>query len=224
MSLLKKRSINHLRSEMVQHQIADRGISSHLVLQAMLAVAREAFLPQSQKEFAYQDRPLPIAQGQTMSQPYIVALMTEALELQGGESVLEIGTGSGYAAAVLSQIANQVYSVERIAQLASQAAATLAELGYHNVSVRHGDGTVGWLEHAPYDAIVVTAGGPVVPEALKAQLKIGGRLVIPVGPDLHLQELRRVVRVSDLHYNSETLAGVRFVPLLGAQGWAILNP
>ncbi len=133
------------------------------------------------REFAYDDAPLPIAEGQTISQPYIVAMMTEALELEGGERVLEIGTGSGYAAAIVSRIAKDVYTVERIGQLAEKSAATLASLGYHNVHVLHADGTRGWSDHAPYDAIIVAAGGPQVPESLKAQLKIGGRLVIPVG-------------------------------------------
>ena len=208
-----------LRGDMVNRQIAGRGVQSQLVLEAMRAVPREAFLPLTQGEFAYEDVPLPIAQGQTISQPYIVALMTEALVLRGGEKVLEIGTGSGYAAAVLSRIAGTVYTVERIDQLATTAAATLAGLGYHNVHVLRADGTLGWPDHAPYDAIVVAAGGPTVPESLKAQLKIGGRLVIPVGPDRRLQELVRVIRVSEHEYKTEDIADVRFVPLMGAQGW-----
>ena len=170
-----------LRDGMVDRQVAGRGVRSHLVLDAMRAVPRESFLPETQREFAYEDAPLPIAENQTISQPYIVALMTEALALKGGEEVLEIGTGSGYAAAVLSRIARNVYTVERIGQLAEKAAAVLAQLGYANVHVLHADGTRGWPEHGPYDAIVVAAGGPEVPESLKAQLKIGGRLVIPVG-------------------------------------------
>jgi protein-L-isoaspartate(D-aspartate) O-methyltransferase len=181
--------------------------------------ARELSSRGTLREFAYEDAPLPIAEGQTISQPYIVAMMTEALELQGGEKVLEIGTGSGYAAAILSRIAKDVYTVERIGQLAEKSAATLAELGYHNVHVLHGDGTRGWPDHAPYDAIVVAAGGPQVPESLKAQLKIGGRLVIPVGADRRLQELVRVTRVSEHEYTTEELADVRFVPLVGAEGW-----
>ncbi len=186
----------------------------------MKAVPREAFLPEDLWDLAYEDAPLPIAEGQTISQPYIVAMMTEALELQGGEKVLEIGTGSGYAAAVLSQIAKNVYTVERIGGLAAKSAGTLAELGYRNVAVLHADGTVGWPEHAPYDAIVVAAGGPEVPESLRSQLKIGGRLVIPVGADRRLQELLRVTRVSEHEYTTEELADVRFVPLIGAEGWA----
>lgn len=208
------------RQRMVDRQIADRGVRSPLVLRAMRAVPRESFLPKHLWEAAYDDGPLPIAEGQTISQPYIVAIMTEALELQGGEQVLEIGTGSGYAAGILSTIAQEVYTVERVAQLAERSAATLAQLGYGNVHVRHGDGTLGWPEHAPYDAIVVAAGGPDVPESLKAQLKIGGRLVIPVGDDRRRQELVRMVRVSADDYTTELLADVRFVPLVGAQGWA----
>ena len=145
-------------------------------------------LPKSLQEFAYADAPLPIDANQTISQPYIVAFMAEALALKGGETVLEIGAGSGYAAAVLSRIAGRVYTVERIGQLAEKAAATLSDLGYHNVHVRHGDGIRGWLEFAPFDAIVVAAGGPGVPVSLKQQLKIGGRLVIPAGKDQRTEE------------------------------------
>ena len=205
---------------MVDHHVAGRGVRSPLVLDAMRTVPREAFLPESMREFAYEDAPLPIAERQTISQPYIVALMTEALALKGGERVLEIGTGSGYAAAVLSRIAGDVYTVERIGQLAERAAAVLASLGYGNVHVLHGDGTLGWPEHAPYDAIVVAAGGPEVPESLKAQLKIGGRLVIPVGIDRRVQELVRMTRVSQREYEREDIADVRFVPLVGEEGWS----
>ncbi len=208
------------RTEMVDRHIAHRGVRSALVLAAMRSVPREAFLPEDLWEFAYDDAPLPIAEGQTISQPYIVAMMTEALALEGGEKVLEIGTGSGYAAAVLSRIAKDVYTVERIGQLAEKSAALLAKLGCRNVHVLHGDGTLGWPDHAPYDAIIVAAGGPQVPESLKAQLKIGGRLVIPVGADRRLQELVRVTRVAEHEYTTEELADVRFVPLVGAEGWA----
>ena len=208
-----------LRDGMVDRQVAGRGVRSHLVLDAMRTVPREAFLPEPLREFAYEDAPLPIAEEQTISQPYIVALMTEALALKGGEDVLEIGTGSGYAAAVLSRIARNVYTVERIGQLAEKAASTLAQLGYANVHVLHADGTRGWPDHAPYDAIVVAAGGPEVPESLKAQLKIGGRLVIPVGIDRRVQELLRVIRVSEDQYETEDIADVRFVPLVGEEGW-----
>jgi protein-L-isoaspartate(D-aspartate) O-methyltransferase len=210
-----------LRDGMVERQVAGRGVRSQQVLHAMRTVPREAFLPESLQEFAYEDAPLPIAEGQTISQPYIVALMTEALALKGGEKVLEIGTGSGYAAAVLARIARSVYTVERIGQLAEKAAAALADLGYRNVHVLHGDGTRGWPDHAPYDAIVVAAGGPEVPQSLKTQLKVGGRLVMPVGADRRVQELLRVVRVAEDQYESEDIADVRFVPLVGEEGWAV---
>ena len=208
------------RNDMVDKQIVPRGVRSSLVLDAMRTVPREMFLPQSLREFAYEDSPLPIDAEQTISQPYIVAFMVEALALRGGERVLEIGAGSGYAAAVLAQIASDVFTVERIGQLAEKAAATLSDLGYDNVHLLHGDGTLGWQDHAPYDAIVVAAGGPEVPALLKQQLKIGGRLVIPVGTDPRAQELVRVTRLSDDEFRTEDLADVRFVPLVGKQGWA----
>jgi len=207
------------RHDMVAHQIAARGVRSERLLEAMRTVPREAFLPEHLAEFAYDDSPLPIAERQTISQPYIVAFMAEALALKGGETVLEIGTGSGYGAAVLAEIAAQVYTVERIESLAANAKTRLTELGYRNVHVLHGDGTRGWPEHAPYDAIIVTAGGPRVPEALKEQLAIGGRLVIPVGSNPRLQELVRVTRVAADDYEFEDIADVRFVPLIGEEGW-----
>jgi protein-L-isoaspartate(D-aspartate) O-methyltransferase len=207
------------RQEMVERDIAARGVRDELILDAMRKVPRELFLPEKLREFAYEDTPLPIAGEQTISQPYIVAFMAEALMLKGGEKVLEIGAGSGYAAAVLSEIAANVYTVERLGPLAEKAAALLSEFGYDNVHVRHGDGTRGWPEHSPYDAIVVAAGGPQVPVSLKEQLKIGGRLVIPVGMDQRSQELVRVTRVSADEYRSEDIADVRFVPLIGEEGW-----
>ncbi len=213
-----------LRREMVKHHVHARGVRSELVLDAMRKVPREKFLPANLQEFAYEDSPLPIAEEQTISQPYIVALMAEALLLKGGEKILEIGTGSGYAAAVLAEIAGDVYTVERIGQLAEKAAATLADHGYDNVHVLHGDGTRGWADHAPYDAIVVAAGGPKIPESLQAQLKIGGRLVIPVGSDIRAQELVRVTRIAANEYKREDLADVRFVPLLGEEGWEAETP
>ena len=209
-----------LRKEMVEKAIYARGVRSELVLNAMRSVSRESFLPAQLREFAYDDTALPIEEGQTISQPYIVALMIEALALRGGEKVLEIGAGSGYAAAVLSEIVADVYTVERHGPLAEKAAATLADLGYDNVHVLHGDGTRGWPAHAPYDAIIVAASGPTIPESLKDQLKIGGRLVIPVGADPHIQELVRVTRIAQGEYRREDLADVRFVPLLGEEGWA----
>ncbi len=218
--LSERLSFSSLRKEMVEHHIAARGVRDELVLDAMRKVPRELFLPSNLREFAYEDAPLPIAGEQTISQPYIVAFMAEALMLKGGETVLEIGAGSGYAAAVLSEIAATVYTVERLGPLAENAAALLAEGGYDNVHVLHGDGTKGWPEHAPFDAIVVAAGGPQVPEALKQQLKIGGRLVIPIGTDQRSQELVRITRVSATKYRSEDIADVRFVPLIGEEGWA----
>ena len=209
-----------LRRDMVEHQIASRGVRAEEVLDAMRKVPREAFLPDQMRESAYDDEPLPIAADQTISQPYIVALMTEALALKGGEKVLEIGTGSGYAAAVLAEIAGQVYTVERIEQLAQEAALKLTELGYKNVHVRHADGTLGWPEHAPYDAIIVAAGGPEIPGTLKRQLKVGGRLVIPVGANPRAQELVRVTRSAEDKFTTEDIADVRFVPLVGKEGWS----
>lgn len=207
------------RSKMVDRQIAARGVRSPLVLKAMSQVPREAFLPEQLREFAYEDTPLPIDAKQTISQPYIVAYMTEALNLSGGERVLEIGTGSGYAAAVLSKIAGEVFTIERIAKLAEASRSVLSHLGFDNVHVRCGDGTLGWKEHAPYDAIIVAAGGPKIPPSLKEQLKIGGKLVIPVGEDPSHQELKRVTRLSEKAFETEDIAGVRFVPLIGDEGW-----
>lgn len=205
---------------MVDRAIRARGVRSKPVLEAMRSVPREAFLPENMREFAYDDSPLPIAEGQTISQPYIVAFMIEALDLPPHARVLEIGTGSGYAAAVLSQVADDVYTVERLGSLAGKAASVLDRLGYSNVHVRHDDGTKGWPEHAPYDGIVVAAGGPKVPEPLKQQLKIGGHLIIPVGTSERGQELVRITRVSETDFLREDLADVRFVPLIGEEGWA----
>lgn len=203
------------RHAMVASQIAARGIRSRKVLDAMRAVPREAFVPEHLKGCAYQDSPLPIGSGQTISQPHVVAYMIDALELQSGEKVLEIGAGSGYAAAVLGQIAGNVYSIERIGELADGARATLASLGCDNVEVRHGDGTRGCPDQAPFDAIVVAAAARQVPEPLKRQLKEGGRLVIPVGRNEGFQHLVRITRVSEDEYEQEELLPVRFVPLIG---------
>jgi len=214
-----ERELEARKERMLNQHLVARGIRDAAVLRAMREVPREAFIPPGMELFAYDDGPLPIEAGQTISQPYIVAYMIEALELLGRERVLEIGTGSGYAAAVLSRCAAQVFTVERIARLAESARARVQALGYQNVAVHLGDGTLGWREHAPYDAIVVTAGAPEVPDELLEQLAPGGRLVIPVGPTPHLQDLVRVRRTADGRLRRETLCAVRFVPLIGEQGW-----
>ncbi|TMH64362.1 MAG: protein-L-isoaspartate(D-aspartate) O-methyltransferase [Betaproteobacteria bacterium] len=216
--------LRQARSEMVAHQILERGVRSAAVARAMREVPREAFIGADMQEFAYADSPLPIGEGQTISQPYIVAYMIDALELEGGERVLEIGTGSGYAAAVLSRIAREVYTIERHPSLAREARAALEGLGYDNVHVIEGDGTRGWPEAAPYDAIVVAAGGPEVPPALREQLAIGGRLVIPIGDTAREQRLVRVHRIGEDEYDQEDLLPVRFVPLIGEQGWREEEP
>ncbi|MEX2148468.1 MAG: protein-L-isoaspartate(D-aspartate) O-methyltransferase [Candidatus Rokuibacteriota bacterium] len=207
------------RQRMVEHQLAARGIDDPLVLAAMGKVPREKFVSAGQARLAYRDGALPIGEGQTISQPYIVARMTAALRLVPTDRVLEIGTGSGYAAAVLAEIAAEVYTVERLPRLAEGARQRLTELGYLNVHVLTGDGTLGWPEHAPYDAIVATAGGPRAPHALLDQLAIGGRLVIPLGADLYEQRLVRIVRLNAQDYERESLEAVAFVPLIGAEGW-----
>ncbi len=207
------------RRRLVEGQLRARGITDPRVLAAFARVPREAFLSADMAEFAYLDTALPIEQGQTISQPYIVALMTQALELKPDERVLEIGTGSGYAAAILASVAREVYTVERHGELAAQAVARLEKQGFSNIHVLHGDGTLGWPEHAPFDAIVVAAGGPEVPAALRDQLAVGGRLVIPVGEEKSLQKLVRVTREGQASFRQEDLCEVRFVPLIGAQGW-----
>jgi len=216
---MASREGEHERERMVAKQIEARGVVDPFVLEAMRAVAREDFVPMEERELAYEDGPLPIGHGQTISQPYIVAVMTAAARVRPGERVLEIGTGSGYGAAVLSMIAAEVYTVERIEALADAAARRLAACGYGNVQVRCGDGTLGWSDHAPYDAIVVTAGGPTVPPALLAQLKLGGRLVMPLGPSQRFQRLVRRTRTGPESYQEDELEPVAFVPLIGEQGW-----
>lgn len=207
------------RRHMVERQIAARGIRSQPVLDAMRSVPREAFVAPELQEFAYEDSALPIERNQTISQPYIVAYMIAALDLEGGERVLEVGTGSGYAAAVLAEFAAEVYTIERDERLANLAEHRLEELGYRNIHVRHGDGTLGWPEAAPFDAILVSAGGPQVPPALKEQLVEGGRLVVPVGREGLDQRLIRIVRTGPDTYEQDDLGAVRFVPLIGADGW-----
>jgi protein-L-isoaspartate(D-aspartate) O-methyltransferase len=205
------------RERMVYNQIEARGVRDARVLETMRAVPRHQFVPPYQAEAAYRDTPLAIGQGQTISQPYIVALMTELLELKGDERVLEVGTGSGYQAAILSRLAAEVISVERFPSLAQEARERLARLGYENVRVEVGDGTLGWPQDAPYDAIIVTAASPEMPEPLPGQLADGGRLVAPVGPRW-AQHLVRVRREGG-RFKRETSIGVAFVPLIGTHGW-----
>lgn len=210
----------HERERMVDRQVVRRGVHDTHVLEAMRTVPREAFVPEGLQEFAYEDSPLPIEVGQTISQPYIVALMLEAAAVRPGEHVLEIGAGSGYAAAVLSRIAGRVYTIERHDELSRLAADRLRRLGYDNVEVRTGDGTQGWSHAAPFDAILVAAGGPAIPQTLKEQLDIGGRLVMPVGSDQRDQRLIKVTRRDATHFEEEDLGGVTFVPLIGEHGWS----
>ncbi len=212
-------TLEYKRDVMIREHLLGRGIRDQAVIGAMREVPREAFIDAELAGLAYEDHPLAIAGGQTISQPYIVAYMAEALELTGTERVLEIGTGSGYAAAILSRIVTTVYSVERLDVLARSARDRLKRLGYKNIIIHEGDGTLGWAEHAPYDAIVVTAGAPSVPQPLLEQLAVGGRLVIPVGRTYDVQMLVRVRRVGERDYRHEELCGVRFVPLIGAAGW-----
>lgn len=201
------------RNEMVEFQIHQRGITDELVLKAMRKVPRHEFVPINLHTYAYRDHPLPIGEEQTISQPYIVALMTECLALKGGEKVLEIGTGSGYQAAVLAEIAAKVYTIEIIPSLAQQAKERLARLGYKNIHVRCGDGYQGWPQQAPFDGIIVTAAPDHVPQPLLDQLKVGGCMIIPVG-DFY-QEL---ILISKLHHgkiSKRSIIPVRFVPMTG---------
>lgn len=206
------------RLRMVALQIAGRGIRDAALLAAMGEVPREQFVDPAHVGEAYDDGPLPIGAGQSISQPYIVALMIEAARVRPGARVLEVGAGSGYAAAVMSRIARQVFAIERHAALAEDARDRLARLGYDNVELRAGDGSGGWPEAAPFDAILVAAGGPRIPAPLLDQLAIGGALVIPVGGGDY-QQLVRIVRASETEFEQEDLGEVRFVPLIGSHGW-----
>ncbi len=207
------------RERMVAEQIEDRGVRDTAVLRAMRLVPRHLFVTLPYQQFAYDDTPLPIPAGQTISQPYIVAYMIAALKLQPVDRVLDVGTGSGYAAAVLSRIVAEVYTIERHKTLVQYARKRFKYLGYDNIHIRHGDGTLGWPEHAPYDGILVSAGGPTVPPSLRSQLAIGGRLVMPVGASKRKQRLVRLVRRGDDDFEVDDLGPVAFVPLVGAEGW-----
>ncbi|MCJ7518054.1 MAG: protein-L-isoaspartate(D-aspartate) O-methyltransferase [Anaerolineaceae bacterium] len=205
------------RMAMVENQIISRGITDARVLAAMRTVPRHAFIPDQFLEEAYEDHPLPVGEGQTISQPFIVALMTSHLELAGSEKVLEIGTGSGYQAAILARLAKEVHSVERIPELASKAEATIKELGIRNVAVHVGDGSLGWPENEPYDRIIVTAAAPAVPVNLTDQLKPGGKIIIPVGARWH--QMLEVWEKTALGMDKKEILPVVFVPLLGQKGW-----
>ncbi len=213
-----KDSYENGRSRMVQEQLRHRDIIDERTLLAMTEVPRHCFVDNAMQGRAYGDHPLPIGAGQTISQPYIVAYMTQALALQGSEKVLEIGTGSGYQAAVLSRLCAQVYTVERINSLLAGARQVFDKLRYYNIRGKLDDGTLGWPENGPYDSIIVTAGGPAIPEPLVDQLADPGRLIIPVG-DQHVQELQLLIK-EEGQVRIERLASVRFVDLVGEYGWS----
>ncbi len=215
--MLEKKEYAAQCVEMIEKQLRRRGITDSGVLLAMTAVPREEFVSEELRSHAYDDLPLPIGGGQTISQPYIVAAMTVALHLQPGDRVLEIGTGCGYHAAVLSRLAKEVFTIERRPDLASGSSAKLARLGYSNAHVHCGDGTLGLAEFAPFDAILVAAAAPAVPKPLLAQLAEGGRMILPVGGTEH-QELRLIEKRGDA-FPTKMLEGCRFVPLVGCHGW-----
>lgn len=210
------------RRRMVEDQVIDRGVKDRRVIDAMLKVPRHKFVEEALEGKAYQDAPLPIGDKQTISQPYMVAVMSEALALNGSEKVLEIGTGSGYQAAVLALLADRVFSLERIPSLARRARKVLDGCGFSKVNIRVADGTQGWQDMAPFDAIVVTAGAPEVPQDYLHQLAVGGRLIIPVG-DRNSQVLMRITRTTEAAYQEEQMLGCRFVPLIGRHGWKSEN-
>lgn len=211
------RDLTKFRQNMIDAHLKARGIHNESVLMAMAKVKREDFIPAKWRDMAYDDRPLPIEEGQTISQPFIVAFMTQAMNLKGGEKVLEIGTGSGYAAAILGEIAGEVFTIERHKKLADKAGGKLKP--WKNVHVTWGDGTRGLEKEAPFDGIVATAAGPNVPETLKNQLKIGGSLVVPVGRNRMYQRLLKITRKSEKDFFEEDLGGVAFVPLIGEEGF-----
>ena len=205
------------RDRMVEVQIARRGVRDRHVLDAMRSVPREAFVEPGFEEFAYEDGPLPIGQGQTISQPYIVALMTELLEPKSGDVVLEVGTGSGYQAAVLAKLVARVYTIEIVPELAKSATLRLEQLGYRNVEVRLGDGYYGWREHGPYDGIIVTAAANAIPPPLIEQLRPGGRMLIPVGAPFSAQELIVLTKEANGKVSTRSVLPVAFVPLTGSR-------
>ena len=211
-------SFDHERQAMVTWQLAQRGIRDKRVLAAMLKIPRHHFVPPSSRDIAYQDRPLPIGFGQTISQPYMIGLMSELLALTGDEVVLEIGTGSGYQAAILSCLARQVHTIEVIAELAGQAAKLLEAEGIGNVAVHHGDGSAGWPAYAPYGGIIVTAAAPALPQPLLEQLAVSARLVIPVGAPG--RQVLEAWQRKEQGYEQESIVPVAFVPLRGAYGWS----
>jgi protein-L-isoaspartate(D-aspartate) O-methyltransferase len=205
------------RERMVRDQLSARGIKDERLLKVMGKIPRHLFIEEALADEAYDDHPVPIGEQQTISQPYIVALMTEALELTGKENTLEIGTGSGYQTAILAELSNSVYTIERIESLLVKARKILAELGYDNIVFKLFDGTVGWEEYAPFDTVMVTAGAPSVPNPLVEQLADNGRMIIPVG-DRYSQELIKVIRKGKT-LKQESLGGCRFVSLIGVYGW-----
>lgn len=206
------------RRRMVEQQIVARGIDDKRVIDAMMTVPRHLFVESGLQSHAYSDSSLPIGEKQTISQPFMVASMSAALELKGHERILEVGTGSGYQTAILSTLAKRVYSIERIAILSSRARKVLDQLRMSNINIKLGDGTLGWKDQAPFDGILVAAGSPDIPTEYLAQLEIGGKLVLPVG-DRDQQVLMRVIRQEDGSFKQEQMMGCRFVPLIGEQGW-----
>lgn len=212
------KSFSEIRNQMVETQLASRDIRDQRVLDVFRKVPRHLFVRESLRSSAYGDFPLPIGCGQTISQPYMVALMTQYLELKGDEKVLEIGTGSGYQTAILAELAKEVYSIERYEELAVNAQNVLDQLGYTNIHIKTGDGTLGWEEFSPYDGIIVTAGAPDIPKTLKEQLSDGGRLVIPVGGTF--SQVLTVVKKTGDKYTQTEICGCIFVPLVGKYGWA----
>lgn len=212
-----------IRDRMVEHQLTRRGIGDRSVIEAMHTVPREKFVAPGFEDFAYEDGPLSIGEGQTISQPFIVALMLEKANLKAADKVLEVGTGSGYASAVISLIAKRVYSIERHERLALQARERFETLGYRNIDVQIGDGSMGWAEAAPFDAIIVSASAPAVPSALKEQLALGGRLIVPIGQGDN-QRLKRLTRTGEAAFEEEDLGGVVFVPLIGEGAWTDTHP